>query len=258
MNDGTVRLERDGPVARVWFDRPHAMNAMTWKMYGEFEQICGTLSGLPDLRVVVLRGVGGRSFVAGSDIAQFAEFKDGADGIAYERRMDGILDAFAAIPVPTLAVVDGLAVGGGLNIAAGCDLRIASTGARFGVPIARTLGNCLSMRNYARMAAGLGEAFAKRMLLLAELVTAEDLAGTGFLARIVPPEEMDDTAEQLLAKLCSGAPLSMAASKTALGRLAQVALPPDDDLILSCYGSDDFREGIRAFGEKRRPGWTGR
>jgi enoyl-CoA hydratase/carnithine racemase len=258
MSAGEVRLEIDGPVARIWFDRPEALNAMTWKMYGEFEEISGQLASRTDLRAVVLRGVGGRAFVAGSDIAQFEEFERAEDGLAYERKMDRILDGFAAIPAPTLAVIDGLAIGGGLNIAGGCDLRIATTGARFGVPIARTLGNCLSMRNYARMAASLGDAAARRMLLLAELVTAEDLAGTGFLTRVAPQEEIDEAAEKIVAKLCSGAPLSIAASKTALNRLARAALPDGDDFILSCYGSSDFREGIRAFGEKRKPEWKGR
>ncbi|KUF11840.1 enoyl-CoA hydratase [Pseudoponticoccus marisrubri] len=258
MSAGEVRLAIDGPVARIFFDRPAAMNAMTWKMYGEFEEISHRLAAWTDLRAVVLRGVGGRAFVAGSDIAQFAEFDSGADGIAYERKMDRILDAFASIKAPTLAVIDGMAIGGGLNIAGGCDLRVATAGARFGVPIARTLGNCLSMRNYARMSAGLGEAMAKRMLLLGELVTAEELAGTGFLARIVPADEIDETADKLVSRLLAGAPLSMAASKAALGRLARSTLPDIDDLIDSCYGSADFREGIRAFGEKRKPDFTGR
>ncbi len=257
MSAGEVRLELEGPVARIWFDRPEAMNAMTWKMYGEFEEISQKLADTEGLSAVVLRGVGGRAFVAGSDIAQFAEFESGEDGIAYERKMDRILDTFAAIPAPTLAVIDGLAIGGGLNIAGGCDLRIATAGARFGVPIARTLGNCLSIRNYARMSGALGDAIAKRMLLLAELLTAEELAGTGFLARIVAEGEIDEAADKLVAKLCSGAPLSMAASKAALGRLTQGSLPDIDDLISSCYGSKDFREGIRAFGEKRKPDWTG-
>lgn len=257
MSAGEVRLDLEGPVARIWFDRPDAMNAMTWKMYAEFEEICHQLASRSGLRAVVLRGVGGRAFVAGSDIAQFAEFESGADGVEYEGKMDRILDAFASIPAPTLAVIDGIAVGGGLNIAGNCDLRIATAGARFGVPIARTLGNCLSMRNYARMAAGLGDSAAKRMLFLAELMTAEELQGTGFLARIASPEEIDAEAEKLVSKLCAGAPLSIAASKAALGRLAQATLPDADDLISRCYGSADFREGIRAFGEKRKPSWTG-
>lgn len=257
MSDGEVRLVDDGAVAKIYFDRPAAMNAMTWKMYGEFEEISLRLAEQAGLRVVVLRGVGGRAFVAGSDVAQFAKFESGEDGIAYERKMDRILDAFSAISVPTVAIIDGAAIGGGLNIAAACDLRIAATGARFGVPIAKTLGNCLSMRNYGRMVACLGDPLARRLLLLGEIVSAEDLATTGFLAQIVESENLDDAAETLICRVSSHAPLSVAASKAALNRLFRTTLPDGDDLIASCYGSTDFHEGVSAFIEKRNPLWKG-
>lgn len=258
MSDGQVRLEQSGSVARVVFERPAAMNAMTWSMYSDFEEICDQLGQASALRVVVLRGAGGRAFVAGSDITQFAKFGSGEDGIVYEQKMDRILDKLGSVPVPTLAVIDGMAIGGGLNIAARCDLRIAAAGARFGVPIARTLGNCLSMRNYARMWSMLGESNAKRMLLLGELLTSDDLIGSGFLARVVKPDELDEAAEKLISRICANAPLSLAASKAAIGRIASASVPDGDDLIRLCYGSSDFREGVRAFGEKRSPEWQGK
>lgn len=257
MSEGQVRLEISGSIARIYFDRPAALNSMTWQMYAQFEDVCDRLVTPGPIRAVVLRGAGGRAFVAGSDIAQFTQFQSGEDGVAYEHKMDRILDKLSSIPVPTLAVIEGLAVGGGLNIAGACDLRIATDGARFGVPIARTLGNCLSARNYARMASAFGVANAKRMLFLADLLNTDDLAGSGFLARVVTPEALDETIENVVTKLCSGAPLSIAASKAALNRLKQADLPDIDDLIQSCYASNDFHEGIRAFGEKRKPGWSG-
>src|SRR4029434_1315205 len=125
------------------------------------------------------------SFIAGTDIAQFREFRTGEDGIAYEAKMEGYLAAIEAVPVPTLAVVEGFAIGGGLAIAAACDLRIATPGSRFCVPIARTLGTCLSMANYSLLVAALGASRAKRVLLLAENLSADEALAGGFLSEIV-------------------------------------------------------------------------
>src|SRR5215204_467614 len=191
MNDGEVHLRRDGAVAHIVFDRPQARNAMTWRMYEQLGEICANLRADTSGRVAVCRGAGGKAFVAGTDIAQFLEFTSGEDGIAYEQRMESTLGALESLPVPTLAVVEGWAIGGGLAIAACCDLRIATPGSRFGVPIARTLGNCLSVANTARLVAALGVARAKRVLLLAETIAAEEARAGGFLAEIVEASEID-------------------------------------------------------------------
>ena len=156
MNEGTVSYERDGVIARITFDRPAARNAMTWTMYEELAAVCGKVAADPEVRVAVLRGAGGKAFVAGTDIGQFRDFKSGEDGVDYERRIAAYLAAVEELPVPTLAVIEGWAIGGGLAIAAACDLRVATPGSRFGVPIARTLGNCLSIANYACLAAYAG------------------------------------------------------------------------------------------------------
>ena len=168
MNDGEVRLTRDGAVATIFFDRPQARNAMTWHMYEGLAAACEQLSNDTSVRVTVLRGVGGKAFISGTDIAQFRDFTDAEQGVAYEAKMERYLGALEALPMPTLAVVEGWAIGGGLAIAACCDLRIATSGTKFGVPIARTLGNCLSIANYARLVAALGLARTKQMLMMAE------------------------------------------------------------------------------------------
>src|SRR3984893_6318595 len=185
MSDGEVRYVRDGKVVTVIFDRPAARNAMTWQMYEQLAQACARMQGENELRVAVFRGAGGKAFIAGTDIAQFRAFRSGEDGLAYEEKMATYLAAIEALPVPTLAVIEGFAIGGGLAIAAACDLRIATPGSRFGVPIARTLGNCLSIANYARLVALLGVSRAKRMLLLAENLSAEEALASGFLREIV-------------------------------------------------------------------------
>ena len=191
MSDGEVRFVRDGAVARITFDRPAARNAMTWHMYQRLGEICERLKHDRDVRVAVFRGAGGQAFIAGTDIAQFLDFKSGEDGIAYEAKMERTLGLLEDLPMPTLAVIEGWAIGGGLAIAAACDLRIATPGSRFGVPIARTLGNCLSVANYARLVAALGVARAKRVLLLAENLTADEALAGGFLAAIVEHADLD-------------------------------------------------------------------
>src|SRR5262249_54196861 len=185
VSDGEVRYSREGAVATVIFDRPAARNAMTWRMYRQLAEICARIAGEPGLRVAVLRGAGGKAFIAGTDIAQFSAFRSAEDGLAYEAKMEAYIGGLEALPVPTLAVIEGFAIGGGLAIAAACDLRIATPVSRFGVPIARTLGNCLSMANCARLVAAFGASRAKRILLLAENLSAEEALAAGFLAVIV-------------------------------------------------------------------------
>jgi len=257
MSDGAVWLSVNGNVAAVVFDRPDARNAMTWAMYEQLVAICERLRDEHAVRVTTFRGAGGQAFVAGTDIAQFERFVSGDDGVAYERRIDHCIDAIAALPMPTVAVIEGFAVGGGLAIATACDFRIATPAARLGVPIARTLGNCLSMANVARLTAAFGSQRVKRMLLLAELLPAEEALDCGFLHRVCAAEALDAVVAALVDRLRELAPLTQGVSKEALRRLSLAALPDSDDLIRRCYESPDFREGVAAFVEKRAPKWRG-
>ena len=258
MSDGEVRYVRAGAVATVIFDRPAARNAMTWRMYQQLGEACARIAGEHGLRVAVFRGAGGKAFIAGTDIAQFAAFRTAEDGIAYEEKMEGYIAGVETLPVPTLAVIEGFAVGGGLAIAAACDLRIATPGSRFGVPIARTLGNCLSMANYARLLAAVGASRAKRMLLLAENLSAEEALAAGFLSEIVAASELDRRVAELTDRLVHHAPITMRVSKEAIRRLLHAGLPEGDDLVRACYASDDFRIGVASFVDKREPQWTGK
>lgn len=258
MSEGEVRLMRDGAVATILFDRPEARNAMTWRMYEGLGAACAALSNDNGVRVAVLRGVGGKAFIAGTDIAQFQEFTTAEQGVAYETKMEAYLGAIEALPMPTLAVVEGWAIGGGLAIAACCDLRIATAGSKFGVPIARTLANCLSVANYARLVAALGPARAKRMLLMAENLPAEEALAAGFLIDVVEPATLDQRIAEICDRLKGNAPVTIRVTKEAMRRLQLAGLPDGDDLIRACYGSDDFRAGVKAFVEKRTPQWSGR
>lgn len=257
MSEGAVHLSISGGVASVLFDRPAARNAMTWAMYELLNQICDLLAAEMSVRVVTFRGAGGQAFVAGTDIEQFRNFRSGEDGVAYEQQIDECIARLESLPMPTVALVEGWAIGGGLAIATACDFRIATPGSRFGVPIARTLGNCLSVANLARLGAVFGIPRVKRMLMLAEVLTADEALACGFLTQVSEAGEIDAVLASLCERLAALAPVTQRVSKEGLRRLVSSSLPPDEDLIRRCYGSDDFREGVSAFVAKRSPAWKG-
>ena len=257
MSSGTVHLNIHDGVASVIFDRPQARNAMTWAMYEQLGQICAQLQADPTVRVVTFLGAGGEAFVAGTDIEQFTAFHSGEDGVTYERQIDECVQKLEKLSMPTVAVVEGWAVGGGLIIATACDFRIATSASRFGVPIARTLGNCLSVANLARLSAVVGLPRGKRMLMLAELMSAEEALTCGFLLQIIEVDKLDGTLSDLCERLGALAPVTQSVTKEGLRRLASHDLLACEDLIRHCYGSNDFREGVAAFVSKRRPVWRG-
>jgi enoyl-CoA hydratase/carnithine racemase len=257
MNNGRVQLTVANGIASILIDRPEARNAMTWAMYEELGRICDELASRTDVRVATFRGAGGEAFVAGTDIEQFKAFETGADGIAYEQTIDQRIGQIERLPMPTVAIVDGWCIGGGLAISAACDFRIATPGASFGVPIARTLGNCLSMANTARVVAAFGVARAKRMLLLADLLPAQEAWECGFLTEVADADAIDAAADRLCAKLERLAPVTQRVSKEAIRRVVAETVPQGDDLVSACYGSRDFKIGVTAFLDKQKPAWTG-
>jgi len=258
MSRGRLEFVREGAVARITFDRPEAHNALTFEMYDALAQACAEIEADPEIRVAVLRGAGDKAFIAGTDINAFTEFTSGEDGIAYEERTEACIGALETLRVPTLAVIDGYAVGGGLAIAAACDLRIATPRSRFGAPLARTIGNCLSAHGYARVLDAVGSALANRILIGAELIDAPQVHNAGFLMDMVEPEELDARATQIAARLAGLAPLTIAASKAAMRRIRYRDLPDIDDIVRRVYGSEDFRNGVANFLNKAKPQWGGR
>ena len=257
MSEGTVHLAVQDGVASVTFDRPQARNAMTWAMYEQLGQICRQLQADTSVRVATFRGAGGVAFVAGTDIEQFKAFRSGDDGVAYEQQIDQCIGQLESLRMPTVAVIEGWAIGGGLAIATACDFRIATPASRFGVPIARTLGNCLSAANLARLAAVFGVPRVKRQLMLAEVLAAEEALDCGFLLQIIEIDKVEAALFALCEQLGALAPATQSVTKEGLRRLASQNLPEDEHLIRQCYGSDDFREGVVAFVGKRRPVWRG-
>lgn len=256
-NIAQVSLEIRGNVAHITFDHVAARNAMTVGMYQSLKSICEDIAKNPKIRVAILRGAGGKSFISGSDIAQFASFKDGQDGIRYEEGIDDYLGPLATLPIPTIAVVDGMAVGGGLAIASCCDFRISTPDAKFGVPIAKTLGNCLSAANVAWLVAHLGINIVKRMLLLAEMIAAKELLQQGYLLATYEQEQLGQEAVTLAERLSKLAPITQKSSKLVLARLIKNNLPDCSDLISETYGSNDFQNGVASFLKGEPPIWTG-
>ena len=258
-----LEVSQDGGVLTVLFNRPEARNAMTFAMYEGLEEACARADDDASVRVLVLRGAGGRAFVAGTDIAQFLDFgrgdsTSGEDGIAYEARIERVVNRLEDVTVPTVAAVEGSCVGGGLALAAACDLRVATASSRFGVPIARTLGNCLSMNTYSLLVHHLGPGRTLDMLLRARLLSAEDAQAAGFLGEVVPDGELDPALAALLETLLGHAPLSMKAAGQAVARLRRAALPDGDDIVREVFGSADFRAGVQAFVDRAQVSWTGR
>jgi enoyl-CoA hydratase/carnithine racemase len=253
MSDQVI-TEVVGRTFRVTFNRPEARNAMTFEMYQKLAEAAAQVDADPDLRALILRGAGGRAFVAGTDIAQFRGFT-GEDGVAYEQRIDEVLGALAAVDKPVIAVIDGHCVGGGLGIACCADVRIGSAASAFSVPIARTLGNTLSANTLGRLVRAFGEPRTASMLITARKVDAQEALAAGFLTAVA--EDLDAEAEALIERVVSGAPLTQWAIKENLRRLGGGGPVDDADVVSRVYGSRDFANAVEGFLTKTPVEWTG-
>jgi enoyl-CoA hydratase len=251
--DELLYVQHDG-VGKVTFNRPQARNALTFGMYERLAEIAADPG---DVRALIVTGAGGTAFAVGTDINLFRAFGTAADAMAYEARIDQVLGTLERCRVPTIAAIAGNCTGGGAAIAAACDLRIAAANARFGFPIARTLGNCLSMSNVARLSALVGPARVIEMIFTARLLCASDASAAGLVTKVLPDQAaLEAEAEDLATLVGNHAPLTMRATREALCRLRD-NLPPGEDLVRMCYASRDFEEGMNAFLTKRRPVWQG-
>jgi len=230
MTDDIRSETRDGTLW-ITLDRPQARNALTFGMYEKLAEICAGVPTDRSVRAVVIHGAGGKAFAAGTDMTQFRSFETEADALAYEAEIDRVLGTVERCPLPTIAAIHGACTGGGASIAASCDIRIASARLKFGFPIARTLGNCLSAANLARLSELLGAGRVRELIFTARLMEADE----GGMA-----------------------PLTLRATKEAMRRNRNAFKVEDADLIILCYMSEDFRNGLEAFLAKKQPEWKGK
>ena len=258
LDTGTQDLlaEREGGVVWLTFNRPQARNAVTFAMYDGLAQACDQIAADESVHAVILRGAGG-AFAAGTDISQFRTFATADDALAYERRFENAVGKLENLPRPVIAAVRGDAVGGGAALLLACDLRVCTPQSRFGVPIARTLGNCLSIRNTARLVEAVGSPRAAALLFTGDLANAHDALAAGLVNEIA--EDPETRAKEIAARIAQNAPMTVRVAKEAIRRIVAAQRPPQDDaLVLKAYLSEDFHEGVAAFLEKRKPRWKGK
>jgi enoyl-CoA hydratase len=257
--EGDLLYELREGIGRITFNRPQARNALTFAMYERMAEICEAANADRAIKVLILTGAGDKAFASGTDINQFRAFKTPQDAIEYEERIDRVLGTLEQCRVPTIAAIAGACTGGGAGIAACCDLRIGTTTARFGLPVARTLGNCVSMSNLSRFAALIGPARVKDIIFTARLIEAQEAARLGLLNEVVEDvAALQRRADELAGLIAGHAPLTLRATKEAMRRVQpRLSREEGRDLILMCYMSRDFREGMDAFLNKRQPQWAG-
>lgn len=261
--DDTLLVERRGATGWIVFNRPGSRNALTLTMYDRLAMACQELGDDPDIRVIGVRGAGSEAFAAGTDIAELTGIDSGIKGIAYEKRVEAALHQLEQVPKPTIALLQGAAVGGGAAIALACDIRIAADNLRFGVPIARTVGNCLSANNLHRLIEVVGPALTLDVIYTGRLIEAGEAMDVGLVHRVTPLVDAEPEANALAETLARHAPLTLHATKRMVGliksaRRAQVSDREMDELVQRVYDSADFQEGISAFTEHRSPRWTGK
>jgi len=257
INSGDLLFRIDDGTGVITFNRPASRNALTFDMYDRLDAISSAFQGNHGLSALVLHGEGDRAFAAGTDIGEFRDLKTADQALDYENKMDRVLEAFEQIPVPTIAAISGACTGGGAAIASACDIRLCDSKLKYGFPVAKTLGNCLSGQNLSRQVWLLGAARVKDLMLTARLMGADEAALSGLVSTVT--DTPFDDAMNLANAMKSNAPLTMSATKEAMRRLRIASADIEDrDLIVQCYTSEDFQEGRDAFLAKRAPNWQGR
>ncbi len=247
MNELVSLTIHQSGAAEIVIDRPERHNAMTLDMYESLLALIAECAKISGVRCILFRGAGGKSFISGTDIAYFKDFRDGRDGVAYEAFVERVIDTVERIAVPTVAVIDGWAVGGGLALATACDFRLCSDGSRFGAPIAKTLSNTLSSRNIARLHAAFGVPRVKKMLLLADYLTAHEALACGYVYGVCSQDALQADAHTLAQRLMALSPVTQKAVKESLRRIVVEQRLDDEDLIEEVYGSACFKDAVIAF-----------
>ena len=258
---GQVRIEREGALAWLIFDHEKRRNAISAEMWAQLAEGARELAADPALRVVILRGAGEEAFVSGADISEFETRRaDGAQATVYESETGDALGALARLGKPTLAMIHGFCIGGGMATAMSTDLRYSADDGVFAIPAAR-LGLGYHASGIQALVALVGPSTAKEIFYTARRYSAEEALRLGLVNDVFPKAELEDRVREIAARIAENAPLTLASVKRTVHELARD--PGQRDMaavtasIQACFDSDDYREGVRAFLEKRRPRFRG-
>jgi len=255
-----IIIERNDGIAEVKFNRPQVRNALTFEMYEAVYELCIEANEKKEIKAIIFAGVDSSAFASGTDISLLQGIKDGRGGIEYEERIERVVGMVERCRVPTIAAIAGACTGGGAALATACDLRIGAKNMKFGYPMAKTLGNCLSLPNSARLIFLIGPGRFKELLLTARLMGAEEAMAAGLISEFMhEPSDVLPRARELAVSIARNAPLTVWAAKEAVRRLQEQLQSADfTDVIEKSYESEDFRLGVESFIKKQKPRWLGK
>jgi enoyl-CoA hydratase/carnithine racemase len=259
---GNILGKKDGGIGWLIVNNPQRRNALTAEMWGEMSVALQGFSADPEIRVLIIRGEGGKSFVSGADISQFEKQRSNAAQAAeYAKPADEARRLMSGLPIPFIAMIQGFCIGGGMAVAMKADIRVASDDSQFGIPAAR-LGLAYNMEALDALTKLVGPAFAKEILFTGRRLPADEAHRIGLVNRVVPASDLEQTVRQIADQIVNNAPLTIRAAKFTIDQSLLDADKRDLETVAAlgkaCFDSEDYAEGRRAFMEKRSPVFSGR
>jgi enoyl-CoA hydratase/carnithine racemase len=262
MDQQTVLIRKEPPLGWLVLNRPEVRNALNLATWRAIAEGVAELEGESDIRVILIRGVSEEAFISGADISEFTELRSNAEKArAYREWPSRAITALVNSTKPVIAMIAGICIGGGVQVALSCDIRIAAQGTRFGIPAAR-LGLAYPLEGVMALTHIVGPANAREILLSARIFDAEEALAMGLIHKLVAPGELETLSRKYAEQMAHNAPLTMAAAKACIREALKDPADRDpkhlEEMVAGCFNSEDYREGVRAFGEKRRPKFSGR